>query len=114
MRTLLLSALTYAHLVGVARSRYWVCACWSRGRAPGYVPAGRVVACACWSRGRVPGQVPAGGTLDMRGRIFSLPLTPPPRGEGSLQLPYPLLHYVAQCIGRYSTALLSTPFCRCF
>jgi hypothetical protein len=33
--------------------------------------------CACGSRGRVPGQVPAGRTLDMRGRIFSLPLPPP-------------------------------------
>jgi hypothetical protein len=56
IRTLLLSALAYARLVGVARSRSWVCACWSRGRAPGQVEG------------------------------------------GSLQLPSPLLHYVAQCI----------------
>jgi hypothetical protein len=111
---LLLSDLAYARLVGIARLCSWVCACWSRGRAPGPVPAGRVVTCACRPRGRVPGQVPAGRDLDMRSRIFSLPLPPPLRGRGSLQLPSPLLHYIAQYIGRYSTALLSTPFCRCF
>jgi hypothetical protein len=77
MRTILLSALAYASLVGIARLRSWVCACWSRGRAPGSVPADRVVACACRSRGRVPGQVPAGRALDMRSRIFSLHLPPP-------------------------------------
>jgi hypothetical protein len=77
MRTLLLSDLVYARLVGIARSRSWVCICWSRGRAPGSVPASRVVSCACRSRGRVPGQVPAGRALDMRSRIFSLPLHPP-------------------------------------
>jgi hypothetical protein len=77
----------------VAWSRSWICAGWSR------VPAGRVVACACRSRGRVPGQVPAGRALDMRSHIFSLPLPPPPLGgRGYIQLPSPLLHYVAQCI----------------
>jgi hypothetical protein len=44
MRTLLLYYLAYACLVSVARSRSWICACWSHGRAPGSVPAGRVIA----------------------------------------------------------------------
>jgi hypothetical protein len=92
MRTLLLSALAYARLVGVARSRSWICACLSRGRVPG----------------QVPGRVPAGGTLDMRGRIFSLPLHPPPRGEGGGLFNYLLrccTHYVAQCIGSWRKRL---------
>jgi hypothetical protein len=98
--------LQYARLVGVARSRSWTCACWSRGRLMDLdlcllVAWSRTWTCACWSHGRAPGQVPAGPALDMRGRIFLVFLYPPPTvgGRGGL------FNYLLRCCTMSLSAL---------